>query len=81
VWSCRQRVNCDDHLGRQVQQNLPAERLWNSSGAIAPMETTQYDGDGNMVQQVDGNGAVIADSVCRWRPASAMRATASSALR
>src|SRR5947209_9002745 len=51
-----------DHLGHQVRTNRSAVRLLTSTGAITPTGTTQYDGDGNAVRQVDGNGDVTLSS-------------------
>src|SRR5205085_1935860 len=49
-----------DHLGRPVTTTLPTVTLYTGANA-APVETTGYDGDGNPVRQVDGNGCQVAD--------------------
>jgi YD repeat-containing protein len=50
-----------DHLGRPVTTTLPTVTLYTGATA-APTETTGYDGDGNVVRQVDGNGDVTLSS-------------------
>jgi YD repeat-containing protein len=46
-----------DHLGRLVQTTQYTTSLYGGS-TQAPVQTTQYDGEGNVVQTVDGNGDV-----------------------
>ena len=50
-----------DHLGRPVTTTLPTVTLYTGATAT-PVETTQYDGDGNVVRQVDGSGGVSVSS-------------------
>jgi len=45
-----------DHLGQAVRTTLPVVTLWDGT-AVAPSSTTGYDGEGNVVRQVDANGA------------------------
>src|SRR5579883_615619 len=50
-----------DHLGRPVSTTLPPVTL--SGGTVAqPVQTTGYDGEGNVVRQVDGAGDVSLSS-------------------
>jgi RHS repeat-associated protein len=46
-----------DHLGRAVTTTLPTLTLYTGAN-LAPVQTTGYDGEGNVVRQVDGNGDV-----------------------
>jgi len=50
-----------DHLGRQVSTTLPSVPLWNNT-TVSPTSITQYDGEGDMVRQVDANGDATVDS-------------------
>ncbi len=50
-----------DHLGRRVQTTLPSVPLYDGTTA-APVQTTAYDAEGNVVQEVDGNGGVTQSS-------------------
>ncbi len=45
-----------DHLGRQVSTTLPRVTLYDGS-STTPVETTGYDGDGNVVRTTDDTGA------------------------
>ncbi len=45
-----------DHLGRTVRTTLPMVTLWDGT-AVAPSSVTGYDAEGNVVRQVDANGA------------------------
>jgi len=44
-----------DHLGRQTALTLPAITLYNNT-TTAPVQTTGYDADGNVVRTTDANG-------------------------
>src|SRR5205085_4000330 len=50
-----------DHLGRPVTTTLPTVTLY-TGATVAPVQTTGYDGEGNVVRQVDGTGAVTLSS-------------------
>jgi len=45
-----------DHLGRQVRTTLPPVMLYNNT-TTTPIQTTGYDGDGNVVRTTDATGA------------------------
>jgi len=50
-----------DHLGRQTTTTLPAITLY--TGATAqPVQTTQYDADGNVARETDGKGDTTLNS-------------------
>jgi len=50
-----------DHLGRPVRTTLPSVPLYDGTTA-APVQTTAYDAEGNVAQEVDGNGGVTQSS-------------------
>jgi len=50
-----------DHLGRHVRTTLPSVPLYDGTTA-APVQTTAYDAEGNVTQEVDGNGGVTQSS-------------------
>jgi len=50
-----------DHLGRLVQTTLPPVKLYDNT-TTTPVETTGYDGDGNVVATHDASGALTTDS-------------------
>ncbi len=50
-----------DHLGRPISTTLPPIKLYDNT-TTTPMETTGYDGDGNVVASTDANGALTTSS-------------------
>ena len=54
-------IYADDHLGRQVRTTLPPVPLY-SGGTTTPVETTGYDGEGNVATTTDATGATTTSS-------------------
>ncbi len=50
-----------DHLGRQIRTTLPAVKLYDNT-TTTPVETTGYDGEGNVVATTDANNATTTSS-------------------
>jgi len=50
-----------DHLGRQITTTDPAVKLYDGT-TTTPVETTQYDAEGNVVRTTDALGAVTTSS-------------------